>query len=108
MIATVLEAAGATVETADSALVAERYVSDHKVDAVLLDWNLDDVSGPALLERMEKARPGTQQRVTVMTGDLIARGETHEAERRGLLLLRKPFRPRALIEAVERALKSQA
>jgi hypothetical protein len=39
-------------------------------------------------------------RIIAMTGDLIGRVDVHEAERRGLPLLRKPFRPKELIAAV--------
>ena len=52
------------------------------------------------LARAERTSAGVKAQIIVMTGDLIGRVDVHEAERRGLPLLRKPFRPKELIAAV--------
>ncbi len=100
MIATVLEGAGARVDTALSGEQAETFLRATDYDAVLLDWNLHDMAADELLARAERSKPGVSARILVMTGDLLRRAEPHEAERRGMPLLRKPFRPKELIAAV--------
>jgi DNA-binding response OmpR family regulator len=106
MIRTVLEAAGARVDLAASGADAERMLGECAYDAVLLDWNLDDIGAAKLVERAEQRRPDLRARTVVMTGDLIRRLDCHEAERLGLPLLRKPFRPQELISAVTRAARA--
>ena len=100
MIATVLESAGAQVDAAMSGAQAETLLLENDYDAVLLDWNLQDMSAGDFLARAERARGGVTSKTLVMTGDLIRRVGVHEAERRGMPLLRKPFRPKDLIAAV--------
>jgi len=92
------------VEQAGSGSEAERILGTHTIDVALVDWNLADVAAPEFLDRAERLQPGMISRCIVITGDLIRRGERHEAERRGLPVLRKPFRPGALIDAVRRTL----
>jgi len=104
MIALVLAGAGAEAKGAGSGAEAEQILRDHATDIVLLDWNLFDMSAPEFLDRAERLRVGISDRCIVVTGDLTRRGEMHEAERRGLPVLRKPFRPNELIDAVKRAI----
>lgn len=106
MICTALEAAGAAVDLAGSGAEAHRRIAESSYDAVLLDWHLDDMSADDFLAKAERTRAGVSKRIAVMTGDLIRRLETHEAEQRGLPFLRKPFRPKDLIAAIERVLRS--
>jgi DNA-binding response OmpR family regulator len=100
MIATVLESAGASVDGAVSGVQAEKLLVANDYDAVLLDWNLQDMPAGDFLVRAERARAGIIARTLVITGDLLRRADVHEAERRGMPLLRKPFRPKDLIAAV--------
>jgi two-component system NtrC family sensor kinase len=102
MIATVLESAGACVDLAASGTEAQRTIAERRHDAVLLDWHLDDMSADAFLRGAESIRPGISERVAVMTGDLIRGTEVHDAEARGFVLLRKPFRPKELIAVIQR------
>ena len=104
MIATVLEAAGAHVDAVGSGGEAGHKIAESAYDAILLDWHLDDMSASDLIDAAERARSGVSSRIAVMTGDLIRGSETHEAERRGLPFLRKPFRPKELIAVIERTL----
>lgn len=106
MIALVLAGAGAAVEEAGSGGEGEQILGNRAIEIVLLDWNLLDMPATEFLDRAEQTRPGTTARCIVVTGDLIRRGELHEAERRGLPVLRKPFRPGELIDAVKRALRA--
>jgi DNA-binding response OmpR family regulator len=104
MVSTVLEAAGARVDAAGSGADAGRKIAESAYDAILLDWHLDDMSATDFLAAAERVRSGVSKRIAVMTGDLIRGHETHDAERRGLVLLRKPFRPQDLIDVIERTL----
>lgn len=104
MLALVLKNAGADVSEAGSGAAAERQVRDNVFDLLVLDWNLSDMPADELLERLERERPGASRRCVIITGDLIRRGDPHEAERRGLPLLRKPFRPSELVDTVRRAI----
>jgi len=104
MLALVLKNAGAEVCEAGSGAAAEREIRGSVFDLLVLDWNLSDMPAHELLERIERERPGASRRCVIITGDLIRRGDPHEAERRGLPLLRKPFRPRELVDAVRRAI----
>ena len=79
---------------------AETLLLANDYDAVLLDWNLQDMPAGDFLARAERSRGGVTSKTLVMTGDLIRRVSLHEAERRGMPLLRKPFRPKDLIAAV--------
>ena len=79
-------------------------IRESAFDVVVLDWNLVDMPALEFLERAERARPGVSSRCLVVTGDLTDSRNPHEAERRGLALLRKPFRPSDLVSAVRRTL----
>jgi two-component system phosphate regulon response regulator PhoB len=105
MISTVLLAAQATAVLVGSGAQADRALEEQDYDAMLLDWNLSDMPAAELLTKAEARRPGILRRTAVMTGDLSRRRGTHEAEQRGLVLLRKPFRPRELIAALEHVLR---
>jgi DNA-binding response OmpR family regulator len=102
MISVMLKPTLARVSQAASGVEAERMLGASAFDLVVLDWNLMDMSAGEFLERAERTRPGVSARCLVMTGDLIRGGDSHEAERRGLPLLRKPFRPGDLIAALRR------
>jgi len=104
MLALVLKNAGAAVSEASSGAAAELELRERAFDLLVADWNLPDMPGHELLDRIERKHPGVSRRCVIITGDLIRRGDPHEAERRGLPLLRKPFRPGELVEAVRRAI----
>jgi DNA-binding response OmpR family regulator len=101
MVGKVLETAGASVEHAATAADALRSVQQAAdLAAIVLDWNLFDLSADAFLARLRETRPELLRRVAVITGDLVRRGATHPAEQLGLALVHKPFRPSVLVEAV--------
>ena len=102
MIATVLATAGADVVEAASGADGKKALAVAAADAVILDWNLDDMPAAAFIDAAEAVRPGSRARTVVATGDLIRRGEQHEAERLGLTLLCKPFRPGELVDLIAR------
>ena len=104
MIASMLKPTLASVSEAGSGREAELRIRESAFDVIVLDWNLVDMPALELLERAERTRPGVSSRCLVVTGDLIDSRNPHEAERRGLALLRKPFRPGDLVSAVRRTL----
>ncbi len=108
MTVAVLENAGAKVATAASAREALEVMRESKFDAVLLDWNLSDITGSALLESMRERDPELFARCAVVTGDLMSIPGQHEAERFGRPVLAKPFRPSQLIDTVTSILSHQS
>ena len=106
MVAKVLETAGASVEHAATGAEAIRIVDrGEDLAAIVLDWNLFDMPADQLLTHLRSTRAELLERTAVMTGDLVRRGATHPAERHGLTLVHKPFRPRVLVDAVHRLIE---
>jgi len=100
MVATVLRGRGASVVEARSGAAALVELERSAFGCVVLDWNLADTSALALVDAANKLQPGLKRTVVVMTGDLLAADEPHAAETQGMLVLRKPFRPSVLVDAV--------
>jgi len=106
MVATVLAGAGARVAHASTAEAAARVLDDTPdLSAVVLDWNLAGSSASALIEQ-SRSHAQLAGRIVVITGDLVRRDTTHPAERLGLVVLQKPFRPRSLVDLLYRLLKT--
>ncbi len=102
MLLLALRGTGANIEEAASANQATGCLAVSAYDAVVLDWNLYDVSGAAFLERLAAEYPEAFARTIVITGDLGGGRGSHLAERMGRPVLAKPFRPPALIALLER------
>ncbi len=100
MTVSVLEGAGASVETASSANEAMAKVASTPFDAVLLDWHLADMTGSSLLLSLRDGHPALFTHTAVVTGDVLSMPGQHDAERLGRPVLAKPFRPKQLIAAV--------
>lgn len=104
MTVAVLESAGLDVATAPDADQALAQVSKNSFDAILLDWNLSEITGAGLLEALRDSHPQLFGHSAVVTGDLMSIPGMHEAERFGRPVLAKPFRPAQLIETISELL----
>jgi DNA-binding response OmpR family regulator len=102
MVATVLETTGANVTLAPSGHSALSSLEDQTFDAVVIDWNLGDMPGGALIDQLSATHPNMRTRTLVMTGELIRPQHKHPAEQAGYTMLPKPFRPAALRDAIAR------
>jgi two-component system, OmpR family, phosphate regulon response regulator PhoB len=103
-----LEAAGFEVDAVANGEDAEQRLSDHRYDAILLDWMLPGVSGIELCRRLRQ-RPQTKSLPVLM---LTARGE--EGDRiRGLSTgaddyVVKPFSVQEVVARVKALLRRAA
>jgi len=89
------------VTTCPDAYLALAVLRDERVDAVVLDLMMPGVSGADLLELL--AREGIMRPTVVVTG--MGNGPLVDRVRAlGAYVLPKPYRPDALVAAVERAL----
>lgn len=102
MVGTVLEKTGADVTLAASGHSALSSLEDQTFDAVVIDWNLGDMPGGALITQLSETHPDMRARTLVMTGELIRPQHEHPAEQAGFAMLPKPFRPAALRDAIEK------
>jgi two-component system chemotaxis response regulator CheY len=97
MTVAVLESAGVSVSTAASAAEAISRIESDDFDAVLLDWNLSEITGAGFLDVLRRSKPVLFGHSAVVTGDLCSTPGQHEAEGYGRPVLAKPFRPAQLL-----------
>jgi len=90
----VLEDAGFEVVSVSNGMAAIAEVESGDLDAVVLDVLMPGVSGDAIAERLRRTNPGLP--VLLMTGDY---GEQFVVDV-GTPVLRKPFAPEELVQAV--------
>ena len=90
---TVLEAA----DGVDAMAVAERHAGP--IHLLLTDWRMPRMTGGELIRRLSEGRPETA--ILVMTGEMYV--ETLSIDP----VLRKPFKPQDLMDAVGKALDSR-
>jgi len=100
----VLERAGFRVlEAADGGEAIERYSDQiENVDLLLTDIVMPSISGPQLANHMTARRSGLK--VLFMTGYGPETADLKESLEQGHQLLHKPFKPQALLAAVQEAL----
>lgn len=96
----VLTAAGYGVATASDGWEALGLL-DSKWDLVLSDVNMPGLGGIELFKAAERRFPGVTERFLFMTGDRVSAGSV---EALNLRLIKKPFKVKDLLEAVEAAL----
>lgn len=103
-----LETGGYNVLLAPRADVALRLVgrNDLKIDLVLLDVVMPDLTGPELAERILALRP--RMKVLFMSGFSDSEVVRVKILDRGLELLPKPFTSDVLLDVVERVLSFPA
>lgn len=105
MTAMALERAGFTVDEAEDAVQAERVVSDHLPDLILLDWMLPGSSGMELARRFRRDDYTREVPIIMLT----ARSEEDDRIR-GLEsgaddYVTKPFSPRELIARIKAVMR---
>ncbi len=99
--------AGVATLTASTAKEARELVARHQVEVAIIDLMLPDDDGLALVREMLDARPAL--RVVVTSGADMSSDEAAFCESRDLPVLRKPFLPEDLIQAVQsRLVRSSA
>src|SRR5271154_3226116 len=103
-ISQILKAEGFTVFGAESADKAMGYI-DERIDVVLSDLNMGDVSGMDLLQLFKKRQPETQ--FILVTGQASVTSAV-EAMRKGAYdYLTKPINPDELVLLIRRVIDSQ-
>jgi CheY-like chemotaxis protein len=100
MIATVLKGAGAQVTGAGNGRDALEAIGRETFDVIVVDWNLGDMPGGALLPRLVQSHPDLSAHILVVTGELMHTPHEHAAAQSGYAVLAKPFRPAALCRAI--------
>ncbi len=98
-----LEGAGHTVVAASSGELALVHIAaaSRMIDVVVTDLMLPGISGLELAQQAREARPGLS--TVVMTGYAGGRADQPDDTPRELTFLTKPFRMRALLDAVDNA-----
>lgn len=100
MVANVLEGAGAIVTRAGSGRASLETLRHATFDALVVDWNLGDMSGATLLPELVAAYPELATKILVVTGELMSAVQEHDAAVAGYTVLNKPFRPAELRAAI--------
>ena len=96
-----LERMGYEVDTATGPheALAKYQAQPERYDLVVTDLSLDEINGEQLLERMRALNPSVR--------GLITSGYPHQPQLAGVGFLQKPFLPKMLAEAVEKAIRSK-
>ena len=98
MVCTVVESRGGIAAKAGTAAAARIALGERSFDALVLDWNLPDMSGNEFLAWLRRYHADVRARTLVITGRLTPVISTDiEA---GTTVLPKPFRPSELIDAL--------
>lgn len=106
LVARGLTAKGATVECVSSAAEALTRLEDGRFDAIVCDWNLPGLNGREFLDRVQSRAELAPMALLLTTGDLVEPETLEDLERRGILLLQKPFRIAQLAASLGWALES--
>jgi DNA-binding NtrC family response regulator len=97
-----LTRAGYVVDVVRSGAAATAVLTDHRVDALVLDYRIPDVRGDVLYLKAIALQPHLAGRAVFMTGDITHR--VHDAlDEFGCPRLEKPFEVPAMLDAVRRA-----
>lgn len=101
-----LAARGATVECVGSADEALARLGNARFDAIVCDWNLPGMNGRDFLDRVQSRAELAPMALLLTTGDPVEPATLEELERRGIILLQKPFRVAQLAASLGWALES--
>lgn len=101
-----LASKGVTVECVGSADEALARLEDSRFDAIVCDWNLPGLNGREFLDRVQSRAELAPMALLLTTGDLVEPETLEDLERRGILLLQKPFRIAQLAASLGWALDS--
>lgn len=98
----VLSAAGFRVAASSNALDGLAYIARSKPRAVLCHWEMPEINGAELVERLKHSSPASRVVVSSPQADAAMYGEVRAAG--GDDLLAEPFNPLAVVHAVSRML----
>jgi CheY-like chemotaxis protein len=82
------EMRGFTVVTAADGIQGLEIVRREALDAVVCDWRMPGMDGPAFHERLRRERPGLASRTVFITGDVVTTSRTSPVKQP---VLAKPF-----------------
>lgn len=99
---TILMEEGYNVITAATGLKALGLLDDHKIDLVVLDINLPDINGKALLEKMKRIKPNIK--VIIMSGQEDIDSYKHTLQLGAIDYLIKPVSPDGLTGVLKKVL----
>lgn len=86
-----LERRGYRVHTASGAASAYALLSEHEVDAVLMDLNMPDVTGDVLFYALVARWPYLRGRIGIMSGDIAGVDDDLPSDVLACPRLAKPF-----------------
>ena len=97
----------ARVVKKSSGIVALKYLSDHNVDLVLLDFNMPGMDGMEVLAEMRRREETKNVPVIFMTGEIDVELETEVFQAGAVDFVRKPFAPMVLKARTRRVLQNE-
>jgi PAS domain S-box-containing protein len=106
MLAEILQRVGHKVETAGDGQEALDRLSRRTYDLVLSDLRMPNLDGPGLYNAVAEKHPDQLARLMFITGDTLAPHVTAFLAQTPVNFIEKPLNPKAVQEAVERALAS--
>lgn len=108
MLAEILERVGHTVETAGDGQEALDRLMSGSYDLILSDLRMPILDGPGLYNAIAERHPDLLARLIFITGDTLAPHVTTFLAQTPVNFIEKPLNPKAVQEAVERALAGLA
>jgi len=108
MLAEILQRVGHKVETAGDGQEALERLAQQHYDLVLSDLRMPNLDGPGLYKAVAEQHPDQLDRLMFITGDTLAPHVTAFLAQTPVNYIEKPLNPRAVQEAVERALAAVA
>ncbi|HEX2116169.1 MAG TPA: PAS-domain containing protein [Alphaproteobacteria bacterium] len=108
MLAEILQRVGHEVETAGDGQEALERLARQSYDLVLSDLRMPNLDGPGLYNAVAEKHPDQLRRLMFITGDTLAPHVTAFLAQTPVNFIEKPLNPRAVQEAVERALANGA
>lgn len=104
MLAEILERVGHTVETVGDGQEALDRLTSGSYDLILSDLRMPILDGPGLYNAIAERHPDLLARLMFITGDTLAPHVTTFLAQTPVNFIEKPLNPKAVQEAVERAL----
>jgi PAS domain S-box-containing protein len=104
MLAEILERVGHSVQTAGDGQEALDRLAEDRFDLILSDLRMPVLDGPGLYQAVARQHPDLLRRLMFITGDTLAPHVTAFLSNTPVNCIEKPLNPKAVQEAVERAL----
>jgi DNA-binding NtrC family response regulator len=106
MLAEILQRVGHKVETSADGQEALERLGRQSYDLVLSDLRMPNLDGPGLYKAVAERHPDQLGRMMFITGDTLTPHVTAFLQQNPVNYIEKPLNPKAVQEAVERALSS--